>query len=70
MLLLHSLGVPIYVVHILLNMGVGIHGGCWRHNLVWIGQRLLDDNISSIVYTTVQENGMINTHRVTFSDVF
>ena len=30
MLLIHSLGVPIFVVHVgvFLDMGVGIYGGC------------------------------------------
>ena len=49
-ILLHSLGVPMCVVNVgvFLDIGVGIHGGRWGHNLAWRGQQFLADHSSSI----------------------
>ena len=50
--LLHSLGIPICMVHVgvFLDMGIGIHGGCWVHTLAWRGQRFFADHIYSLVW--------------------
>ena len=49
--LLHSLGIPIFVVHVgvSLDMGVRIHGGRWRHTLAWRAQLFFYDHITSLV---------------------